>query len=340
MHYIELDSNENPLGSSPKAVDAMRAVLAACNRYPDNDARALREVLAKRHGISHDQVLVCAGLTDLLGIACRVFLKPGFNAVTSERSFIVYSLAAKAAGAELIHVPMRDDAFDLESLGGAINEKTRIVFLANPNNPTGSLITVRETDQFLDQVPKQVTVVLDEAYYDYAQNFATQRNVDYSRSLDYVRHHRNVLVLRTFSKAHGLAGARVAYAMGPPELLARLAEAQSTFAVSAPAQVAALAALDDCDHVERVLRNNVEGAAFLTAELTRLGYNIPPTWGNFIYCELNQDAAKFAQRMKSEGVLIRPLASWGAPTAIRVTIGTPEENQIFLNAFQKIRTLS
>jgi histidinol-phosphate aminotransferase len=335
VRYIKLNSNESPLGTSPKAIEAMRAALPACNRYPDNDAAVLREELAKRHGISPDQLVVVAGLTDLLGIICRVLLRPGFHAVTSERSFIVYSIAAKAAGAQLIEVPMREDAFALGSIAAAIDDRTRIVFLANPNNPTGSLCTARETDEFLDHVPKQVVVVLDEAYYDYAQDFAAQRKVDYSHAINYIRDGRNVLVLRTFSKAHGLAGARAGYAMGPPELVRRLAEAQSTFAVSALAQAGALAALEDCDHIDRVLRNNADGAKFLTAELAGLGYNIRPTWANFIYCDLEEIAANFAQRMKTEGVLIRPLESWGAPRAIRITIGTPEENQMFLSAFQK-----
>jgi histidinol-phosphate aminotransferase len=314
----------------------MRAALNWCNLYPDNDAAQLRRKVADVQGILPEQVLVCAGLTDLLGIICRVLLGPGLHAISSERSFIVYPVASKAAGAELIEVPMRDDGFDLPSIAAAINDKTRVVFLANPNNPTGTLFNPRETDQFLSQIPKHVTVVLDEAYYDYAQYFAESRGIDYSHSVEYIRDQRNMLVLRTFSKAHGLAGVRVGYAMGPQELLERLAKAQSTFAVSRLAQAGALAALDDHGHVERALRNNAEGAEFLSDQLTRLGYDIRPTWGNFIYCELKRDAVGFAHRMKAEGVIIRPLASWGAPTAIRITIGTPEQNKIFLDAFRRV----
>jgi histidinol-phosphate aminotransferase len=337
---IRLASNESPWGPSPKAVEAMRAALTLCNLYPDNDAAQLRRKLADMQGILPEQVLVCAGLTDLLGIICRVLIGPGLHAVSSERSFIVYPVATKAAGAELIEVAMCDDGFDLPSIAAAINDKTRVVFLANPNNPTGTLFNSTETDQFLSQIPKHVTVVLDEAYYDYAQYFAESRGVDYSHSLDYVREERNLLVLRTFSKAHGLAGVRAGYAMGPKELLERLGEAQSTFAVSGLAQAGALAALDDRGHVERILRNNAEGAEFLSDQMTRLGYDIRPTWGNFIYCELKRDAVGFANKMKAEGVIIRPLASWGAPTAIRVTVGTPEQNQIFLDAFRRVAASS
>lgn len=333
---IKLASNESPWGPSPKAVETMRGALSSCHLYPDNDAGKLRRKLADLQGILPEQVLVCAGLTDLLGIVCRVLLGTGLQAISSERSFIVYPVATKAAGARLIEVPMREDGFDLTSIAAAIDDTTRIVFLANPNNPTGTLFSSSETDKFLSRIPEHVTVVLDEAYYDFAQYFAERRGGEYSHSLDYVRSQRNVLVLRTFSKAHGLAGARVGYAMGPQKLLERLAEAQSTFAVSGLAQAGALAALDDRDHVEHVLRNNAEGAELLSDRMMRLGYEIRPTWGNFIYCELKQDAIGFAKRMKAEGVIIRPLASWGAPTAIRVTIGTPEQNQIFLDAFRRV----
>ena len=314
----------------------MRAALTSCNLYPDNDAGQLRRKLADLQGILPEQVLVCAGLTDLLGVICRVLIGPGLQAISSERSFIVYSVGTKAAGAELIEVPLRGDAFDLPSIAAAINDKTRVVFLANPNNPTGTLFNSSETDQFLSRVPKHVTVVLDEAYYDYAQYFAGRRGVDYSHSVQYIRDQRNILVLRTFSKVHGLAGVRVGYAMGPQELVERLAQAQSTYAVSGLAQAGALAALADCDHVERALRNNAEGAELLSDQLRRLGYEIRSTWGNFIYCELKQDAVGFAERMKGQGVVIRPLSSWGAPTAIRVTIGTPEQNQIFLEVFRRV----
>jgi histidinol-phosphate aminotransferase len=333
---IRLASNESPWGPSPKAIEAMRSALTWCNLYPDNDAAGLRKKLARLHNVPPEQVLVCAGLTDLLGLICRVLLGPGLNAISSERSFIVYSVATKAAGRELIQVPMRENGFDLDAISAAIDDKTRIVFLANPNNPTGTLFNSGQTDEFLSRIPEHVTVVLDEAYYDYALYFAEKRGIDYSHSLDYIREQRNALVLRTFSKAHGLAGARIGYAMGRQELLSRLAEAQSTFAVSVPAQAGALAALEDRDHVQHAVRSNFDGAEFLTNGLARLGYCAPPTWGNFIYCELKQHATAFAQRMKAEGVVIRPLASWGVPTAIRVTIGRPEQNEVFLKTFQKL----
>jgi histidinol-phosphate aminotransferase len=333
--FIKRDANESAFGLSPKAVEAMRLVSEKLHLYPDNSAQQLRTKLAAVHGVASDQVLVSAGLTDLLGIIARVLLKPGLNAITSQRSFIHYPTVIKQAGGKLVEVPMKEDALDLPAIAAAVNDLTRIVLLANPNNPTGTLFDAGATDAFLRELPEQVTVVLDEAYYDYAQYFAGQRGLEYSHSVDYVRERRNVLVLRTFSKVHGLAGVRVGYALGPSELLGRLAEVQSTFAVSVVAQAGALAALDDCDHVRQALESNAMGMKFLLDGLRRLGYSPVTSWGNFVYCDLREDSAPVAARMREHGVLIRPLGAWGEPTAIRITVGTTEQNQIFLATFEK-----
>lgn len=333
---IKLASNESPFGPSPRAVEAMQATLQVCNLYPDNDCGELRTRLAGRHQVDQEQIVITAGLTQFLGIICRTLLGPGLNAVTSERSFIVYPIATKAAGGRLIEVPMRNDGFDLDAIAAAINPQTRIVFLANPNNPTGTLLSADEVDRFLDKVPEHVIVVLDEAYCDFAQHFAKLRGVEYSHSLDYVRLGHNVVVLRTFSKAHGLAGVRVGYGMGPAELMAHFAHMRTTFSVSGMAQAAALAAFEDEAHIERAVQNNAEQSGRLVKAISELGYPVVPTWGNFLYCELREDAAAFAWRMQNEGVIIRPLGPWGAPTAIRVTIGTPEQNEFFLKAFGRV----
>jgi histidinol-phosphate aminotransferase len=336
VNCIKLASNENPFGPSPQAVKAMQAVLAESNFYPDNDASELRQKLAERHQAKPEQIVIAAGSTSLLGIITRTLLAPGLNAVTSQRSFIVYPIATKAAGGRLIEVPMRDDAFDLDAVAGAIDANTRVVFLANPNNPTGTLFRADQLDSFLKEVPEHVIVILDEAYYDFAQHFAASRGVSYSRSLDYVRDGRNVVVLRTFSKAHGLAGLRVGYGIGPAELMSCFARMRTTFSISTVAQAAALAALADEAHTRKTLVNNAEQSTLLVAGLTELGYKAIPTWANFIYCELGEDAVTVARRLQAEGVIIRPLGPWGAPTAIRVTIGTPEQNEIFLKAFRKV----
>jgi histidinol-phosphate aminotransferase len=333
---IKLDSNENPFGPSPRALEAMQPALAAANSYPDDHCSALRRKLAAHHDVPTEQVLVTAGSTAMLGLLCQTMLAPGLNAVTSERSFVVYSMAVRAVGAQLIEAPMRDDGFDLSVILEAVNEDTRLVFLANPNNPTGSMLETEAVDKFVAEVPGHVVVVLDEAYYEFASHFAVRRKVEYSGSLKYLRQGASVVVLRTFSKAHGLAGLRVGYGLGPAELLAYCARMRDTFSVSSVAQAAAVAALDDLNHVGRVVSNNAEQAQILGVALSELGYRVVPTAANFLYCDLGQNALAFSERLRLEGVSVRPLGGWGAPSCIRVSIGTPEQNQIFLRAARKV----
>ena len=333
---IKLDSNENPFGPSPNAINAMRSALASANFYPDDDCGRLRRALATYHDLPPEQVLVTAGSTALLSILCQTLLAPGLNAVTSERSFIVYRLAVQATGAHLIETPMRDDSFDPEAMLSAINEHTRLVFLANPNNPTGTVLDGDVVDWILASVPAHVVVVLDEAYYQFAAHFAALRGITYSNSLDYVRQGWSVVVLRTFSKAHGLAGLRAGYGLGPAELLAYCARMRNTFSVSSVAQAAALAAIDDQSHIERVVANNTLEAKVISEELSHLGYRVAPTSANFLYCDLGGDALDFARRLRDEGVSVRPLGAWGAPNCIRVSIGTPEQNRLFLGAVRKV----
>ncbi|MBZ5572408.1 MAG: histidinol-phosphate transaminase [Acidobacteriia bacterium] len=336
VNCIKMASNENPFGPSPKAVQAMQAVLGECNLYPDNDCGDLRQKLVERHQVRPEQIVPTAGSTALLGIIARTLLSPGLNAITSERSFIVYPIATQAAGGRLIQVPLRQDSYDLDALAAAVDGNTRIIYLSNPNNPTGTIVTATEVDRFLDNLPAHVVVVLDEAYYDFAQYLAARRSVDYSHALDYVKQGRQVVVLRTFSKAHGLAGVRVGYGIGPPELMSYFARMRTTFSVSGVAQAAAVAALGDEAHTQKALANNADQVPLLMEGMAELGHHVVPTWANFVYCELGEDAATVAKRLQAEGVIVRPLGPWGAPTAIRVTVGTPEQNKIFLKAFRKV----
>ena len=333
---IRLDSNENPFGPSPRAAEAMALAVSGTNSYPDDDCTLLRRKLAALHEVILDQVLVTAGSTALLGLLCQTMLGPGLNAVTSERSFVVYAMAVHAAGARLIEAPMRDDGFDLSAILNAINEDTRIVFLANPNNPTGTMFSASELDQFMAEVPVHVVVVLDEAYHEFARYFAAHRKTEFSNSLEYLRQGASIVVLRTFSKAHGLAGLRVGYGIGPAELLGYCARMRSTFSVSSLAQTAALAALEDQRHIERAITSNATQAQIVGVGLSELGYRVVPTWANFLYCEVGEDAAGVAARLRDEGVSVRPLGVWGAPHCVRVSIGTPEQNQFFLTAMRKI----
>ncbi len=335
---IKLDSNENPFGPSPRALEAMRSALALANFYPDDDCTELRRKLAACHDVPAEQVLVTAGSTALLGLLCHTMLAPGLNAVTSERSFIVYSMAVRATGAQLIEAPMLadGDGFDLAAILNAINEHTRLVFLANPNNPTGSVVDATAVDQFIAEVPGHVVIVLDEAYYEFAAHFAARRRIEYSHSLNYLRQGASVVVLRTFSKAHGLAGLRVGYGLGPAELLAYCARMRDTFSVSSVAQAAAVAALDDLNHIGRAVTSNAEQAQVLGVGLSELGCRVVPTAANFLYCDLGKEAFAFAERLRAEGVSVRPLGGWGAPTCIRVSVGTPEQNAILLAAMDRI----
>jgi len=334
---IKLDSNENPFGPSPSAIKAMQAALANCNNYPDNDAASLRLALAERHGVNLEQILVTGGLTEFLGMLARTFSGNGLNAVTSERSFIVYRLAAQAANAQLIEVPMRQDGFDLDAIADAVNRNTRIIFLANPNNPTGTLVSAGEVDQFLDRISEQIVVVLDEAYHEFAADFSARRGVKYSRALDYVREGRNVVVLRTFSKVHGLAGARVGYGIAPVRLTEQIFRQRAMYSVSAFAQAGALAALDDEAHIRKTVENNSVQSKQMVQEIRALGYSVRETWANFLYCEVGRSAAAFAERLRVEDVAVRPLEQWGAPHAVRITIGTPEQNRVLLRALRKVR---
>jgi histidinol-phosphate aminotransferase len=329
---IKLNANESVYGPSPKALAAMRAALENSHLYPDNDSPTLRQKLAQKHGIEPEQIVVGNGTTALLGVIARTLLQSGRNAVTSACSFISYPAVTQTACARLIEVPLVAHGFDLDAILKTIDTNTRIVFLANPNNPTGSFLDAASIDRFLANVPQHVIVVLDEAYFDYAQYFAATRGVDHSRSLDYVRADRNVLALRTFSKAHGLAGVRVGYAMGPAELISYIAQLQEVFALSTIAQAAASAAVDDEDHIQNALKNNAEQAEWMEQKLKRLGYSILPTWTNFIAIEVGEDSREFARKLRKQGVLVRPLGAWGASTSIRVTLGTAEQNRFFVQA--------
>jgi histidinol-phosphate aminotransferase len=331
---LKLASNENPFGPSPRALEAISRAAKEANFYPDNDSSELRRALAERHNLPEEQILITGGSTQLIDILCRTLLAPGLNAVTSERSFIVYPMLTRSAGGEIVQAPMTGDAYDLDAIAHAITPATRIVFLSNPNNPTGTMFDAGATDRFLDQLPNHLLVVLDEAYCDYATAFAAQRGMEYSHSLDYVRQGRSLIVLRTFSKAHGLAGLRIGYGMGPAKLLVHFSHMRTAFSVSGIAEAAALAALDDEQHIRRAVESNLGESKRLEQELRSLGARVVQTSGNFIYFDCGEDAGALVKRIQAEGVIVRPMGPWGAPTAVRVTVGTPTQNRRFMAALK------
>ena len=332
-----LNLNENPFGPSPLALEVLRRVSTNVHRYPEIQASELHREIAKFHGVEPQQMLVTAGATELLCMIARALLAPGLNAITSAKSFIVYKLATQVTEGRLIEVPARNEGYDLKAISKAIDANTRIVFIANPNNPTGTLVPADEMDGFVERLPAHALLVLDEAYGDFAEHFAKQRKIVYSRALEYVAQGRNVIVLKTFSKAHGLAGLRVGYGIGPAKLISLFTPLRTIFSVSSVGQAATAAALHDSEHVSRAVENNAEQAEVITAGLEKLGLTIPQTWANFVYCELGQDATAFSDRLREYGIVVQPLGLWGAPTAIRVSLGTSEQNEKFLAAMKTLQ---
>jgi len=339
MRCIKMASNENPFGPSPLAIEAIKAATSEIHFYPDTGVTELTARLSEIHEVDPSQILITAGSTTFLEVLARTLLGPGLNAVTSRLSFIVYPIVTHATGAHLIEVPTRNDGFDLEGILAAIDGNTRVVYIANPNNPTGTVLDAEAIDHFLDRVPSHVITVLDEAYCDFAAHFANQRGLNYSHALDYVRAGRPVIVLRTFSKAHGLAGLRVGYGMGPAELMGYLGRMKPAFMVSSLGEVAALAALADNEHLQRAVENNAAGAKLLVSAISEFGIRVVPTWANFLFCDTGEDSKPLCQAMQQEGVIVRPLsAPWQAPNAFRVSIGTMEHNEQFLAALKRVRS--
>lgn len=336
VRCIKMASNENPFGPSPLAIAAIRQAATGVNFYPDNDSNELRLLLADHHAVQPEQILVTDGSTALIDIIARTLLSPGLNAVTSQRSFIIYPIVTRSAGGRLAEVPMRDDCFDLDGILAAINAETRVVYIANPNNPTGTMFFADALDGFVSRVPDHVMVVLDEAYSDYAEFYCRKSQQVYSRSLEYVRQEKeNVIVLRTFSKAHGLAGLRVGYGIGDPQMLRYFAQMRTAFSVSVVAEAGATAALRDEAHVRLSLERNVEGVDYLTPRLRELGFRVVPTCANFVYLETSEDPTRLAQRIQGEGCIVRSLAPWGVPNAMRISVGTPEQNRILMKAISR-----
>ena len=331
MHAIKLASNENPLGASPLAIAAAQKALAASNRYPDGSGFYLREALAKKHGIPVESIILGGGSTELIDLSARIALVPGDCGVTSYGSFPLYYIAIRATGASFLDVPMRDYQFDLEAIARDLPEETKLIFLANPNNPTGTMFSADNLDTFLARVPEHILVVLDEAYYDYVDD------PNYSRSIEVVRGGRNLIVLRTFSKVYGLAGLRIGYGIGPAALLAEMNKIRGPFNTSGVAQAAASAALDDTDHVRRSVESNRAGLAQLASGLHSLKIKFVPSVANFLLVIFGTDTEPLVEELLKHGVIVRPMRWMGFPMALRVTVGTHEENEKFLRALAEVR---
>ncbi len=325
---LKLASNENPFGPSPKAIEAVKKIALSLHLYPDGACTALRDRLAVRHGVDADWIVPGNGSNEIIELLGHVFLRPGVEVVMGSQAFIVYRLVAKLFGADVVDVPMKDYAHDLVGMAAAVTAKTRLVFLASPNNPTGPANDPAEIAQFARNLPEHVILVLDEAYAEYLEE-----NVDVA---GLVNEGCRIIGLRTFSKVFGLGGLRVGYGYGDPELISLLQRVRQPFNVNLVGQVAALAALDDDAFVERCLRANAAGRKQLVEGVQALGYEVVGGDANFVLIRVGEGFALFRE-MQAQGVIIRPLAAYGMPEFVRVTIGRPDENVRFLELLEKIR---
>ncbi|HHV93221.1 MAG TPA: histidinol-phosphate transaminase [Firmicutes bacterium] len=327
---IKLASNENPLGPSPKAVAALQQSLGSLHIYPDGSCFELRQALAKRLGVDPMELIFGNGSDEVIKMLGLTFLEPGDEVLTCEPTFSEYAYAAHLMGARFKSLALKDYAFDLEALLTAIGPKTKMVFICNPNNPTGAYVNKSAVEDFLAGVPHHVLVVFDEAYYEYVTA------EDYPDTIRYVREGRNVVVLRTFSKIYGLAGLRIGYGIAPGHIAQLVRRVREPFNVNAAAQIAALAALEDEEHVRRSRELNEAGKAWLYLELEKLGLEYVPSQTNFIFVDLKQDSQVVYQRLLDRGIIARSGGVFGCPNWLRVSIGTEEENCRLIEALAEV----
>jgi histidinol-phosphate aminotransferase len=326
---VKLASNENPLGPSPRALQAIDAALPELARYPDGNGFELKAAIARRHGIGESQIVLGNGSNDVLEMVTRAFLSPGLGAVYARHAFAVYPLAVQAAGARGIEAPAREFGHDLEAMADALDDDTRVVFIANPNNPTGTVVPPGEVRDFLRRLPRSVVAVLDEAYYEYLPD-ALRANTP-----AWLGEFPNLVITRTFSKAYGLAALRVGFAMANPAIADLLNRVRQPFNVNTLGQVAAVAALDDQDYVARSVALNRAGMVQLTTGLIEAGLSFIPSYGNFV-CVKVANAADTFRRLLAKGVIVRPVANYGLPDYLRVSVGLERENARFLEALREV----
>ena len=327
---IKLASNENPLGPSPLAMQAISESVTQVHLYPDGNAYYLKEDLAASLGISAELLILGNGSNDVLQLVAEAYVAPGDEVIYAEGAFVVYSLVTKLCSATAVVVPMVEHTHDLSAMASAITHKTKVIFVANPNNPTGTMVTADETAAFMKRVPDDVLVVFDEAYYEYVDRS------DYPQTLPYVLEGRNFIITRTFSKIYGLAGLRIGYGIAPAPLVETLNRVRQPFNCSLVGQAAAQAALKDTAHVTKSREQNVIGKAFLYDAFDNMGLRYVESEGNFIMLHLGQSGTDVADALLKEGVIVRPIRGYGYPNAVRVTIGTQEENKKFIAALKGV----
>lgn len=327
---VKLASNENPLGPSPKAIEAVQKALSKTNRYPDGGWYLLRKKLADRYAVPMETIIIGNGSDDIIALLAHAFLKPGTEALIPFPSFLMYEISIKASGADVVRIPLDGYAIDLERMAGSCTEKTRMIFLTNPNNPTGSCFSSDEFDTFLRSIPGDVLVVVDEAYIE----FVRQENA-YNAMKNPLSDPR-IICLRTFSKAYGLAGFRVGYGVMDREIADVLHRIRQPFNVNSLAQVAAEAAIDDREFLEKSLAVAHRGIDSLSQALSEMGLYPVPTQANFFLVDVRTDANRVFQEMLKLGVIVRSMASYGYGTYIRVNAGLDEENALFIDSLKRV----
>ncbi len=331
---VKLASNENPLGPSPMAFQAITDALQKSDgqdnfhRYPDGSGYYLKKALSEKLSVDEDEIILGNGSNELIDIAVRTFLRPGEEAVMAHPSFVVYPMSVQGLGAIPVQIPLNNYTHNLNAMSEAITRKTKMVFIANPNNPTGTINKKDEFDHLMTLLPDGVLIVMDEAYYEYVTD------PEYADSMKHFRKGRDILILRTFSKIYGLAGLRIGYGVAKKGLVAEMNKIRPPFNTSTIAQKAAFSALHDEAHIENSKQINERGKEYLYQELTSLGFQYVPTQANFIYMILKRDSNNLYNALLRKGIIVRPMG----PHAIRVTIGLPEENKRFIEALREIKS--
>jgi histidinol-phosphate aminotransferase len=330
---VKLASNENPLGPSPLAMRAIRDRLAHAHLYPDGSSFVLKRRLAEYHGVSASEVVVGNGTNEILSLLVRTFLSPGDEALISQQTFAIYQIALQACDRPFAAVPLKAHRYDLAAMADAFTPRTKICFIANPDNPNGTYVTRAELEAFLRRVPPGCLTVLDEAYFEFAYGAGLS---DYPDGAELRRRFPRLVVLRTFSKSYGLAGVRVGYGLCEPEVAQYLDRVRDAFNVSSIAQWAAVAALDDRAHLMRTIAVVNAGRDFLTRELPRFGFRIVPSAANFVLCEIGRSGKEFFEALLPHGVIVRPLDAYRMPQAVRISVGTEADNQRLLAAVDEV----
>jgi histidinol-phosphate aminotransferase len=328
--WIKLASNENLLGPSPMAIAAIRKELPNISLYPESPCTVLRQALAKKFKLPEGMLVLSNGADNLILMIANAFIDEGDEVVMADPTFPVYTNVTQIMGGRPVKVKLRDFTHDLDRMLSKVNRKTKLIFICNPNNPTGTIVSQSPFDNFLSQLPQRIIVVLDEAYGDFVEDPFCPNG------LDYVKAEKQVIVLRTFSKVYGLAGLRIGFALGRKDLVDCLYQVRDPFPVHRLAQVAAMAALEDIDHVAKSIQLVYEGRRYLYKELDRMGISYVPSQANFILIDFDKDIEEVFQALLGEGIIIRPGKVWGYPTFGRVTIGRKEDNRRFIRALKKI----